>query len=70
MVENDGSSSNSIHFLTPETRASYRCPDSPSRNTEYGGKNAGSIGRINHAGVMTPSQDLRGKVLRTIRVAV
>ena len=54
----------------------------PPCNAEDHGKNADSIGRINHAlfilGVMTPSpltscvenQDLRGKVLRTIRATV
>ena len=78
VIGGDGNPSNPIHVQTLETRAPRRCSDSLSRNAEDRGKNAGSIGHINHAlhilGAMTPSPrtplwDLRGKVLRTIRVA-
>ena len=59
MMEGDRDLSNPIYAQTLETRALRRCPDSPSRNVEDHGKNAGSISHINHAlhilGVMTPS---------------
>ena len=74
-------SSNPIHVQTLETRAPRRYSDCLSRNAEDYNKNVGSIGHINYAlhilGVMTLSAhtlceenlDLRGKVLRKIRVA-